>query len=758
MPFSDEWLVPTVESLISADEMASLREIAESADSDSISLWEAMVNRKLVTDDKILETISARFRIPVADLTMLETKAREAVPEQVARRHQVIPVRITDSVLEAATTNPFDIDAEKMLAFATGREVRMFLASPSKIRDKLDELYKPESVVSKLLGGLGDAQLVQVSEETEEIGASLDEASQRPIIRLVDMMLADGIASRASDIHVEPAEGGVVVRYRIDGVLRQVMTIPRGAGLPLISRIKIMSGLDIADRMRPQDGRARVSINNDKIDLRISTLPASLGEKVVIRILDTRSTILALPSLGMLDDERELIERLLDNKEGIILVTGPTGSGKTTTLYSVLKVIQGEGVNIVTVEDPVEYRLGKNIVQVQVNVRAGLTFATALRSILRQDPDVVLVGEIRDQETAQIAIQASLTGHLVLSTLHTNDAPNSVTRLIDMGMEPYMIGSALRGILAQRLMRRLCLICKEAVTDFGTDQIPAKMKDYVPEGTTLYRAVGCPDCAMTGYRGRFCICEILVVTPEIERLIAAGSPAGVIAKEAGKNGMRSLWDSGLRHVLAGETAVEELLRVTDVPMEDAEKAPVAPRAAVPTAPPVPRERATPPPSPATPPPTAQPSILDVSTAFELIDEDREAGATDRDAGKKGITVLLVDDEHQLRRVMRDLLEREGYTIAEAADGVEALDQADRHAPDVIVLDLNLPTLDGYTVLSQLRSRPATREIPIIVLTAKGDEDNEVRVFELGADDFLTKPFRARALSARLESVVARRRV
>ncbi|NNG16428.1 MAG: type II/IV secretion system protein [Gemmatimonadales bacterium] len=756
MPFSDEWLVPTVETLIAADAMESLREIAESADSDSISLWEAMVHRKLATDDQILETISARFRIPVADLTVLETKAREAVPEQVARRHQVIPVRITDSVLEAATTNPFDIDAEKMLAFATGREVRMFLASPSRIRDKLDELYKPESVVSKLLGGFGEAEITQVSEEEEEIGATLDEASQRPIIRLVDMMLADGIASRASDIHVEPAEGGVVVRYRIDGVLRQVMTIPRSAGLPLISRIKIMSGLDIADRLRPQDGRARVSINNDKIDLRISTLPASLGEKVVIRILDTRSTILTLPSLGMLDDERELIERLLDNKEGIILVTGPTGSGKTTTLYSALKVIQGEGVNIVTVEDPVEYRLGKNIVQVQVNVKAGLTFATALRSILRQDPDVVLVGEIRDQETAQIAVQASLTGHLVLSTLHTNDAPSSVTRLIDMGMEPYMIGSALRGILAQRLMRRLCLICREAVTDFGSDQIPAKMRDYIPDGTTLYRAVGCPDCAMTGYRGRFSICEILLVSPEIERLVAAGSPAGVIAKAARKNGMLSLWDSGLRHVLAGETAVEELLRVTDAPMEDTE-APAAPKAVAPAAPAAPRERATPSPSAGHPPPIVQPPALDASAAFELIEDDLEA-AVDGDTGKKGITVLLVDDEDQLRRVMKDLLEREGYTIAEAADGVEALDQADRHAPDVIVLDLNLPTLDGYSVLSQLRSRPATREIPIIVLTAKGDEDNEVRVFELGADDFLTKPFRARALSARLESVVARRRV
>ena len=754
MPFSDEWLVPTVEPLISSEDMEALREIAESADSGTISLWEAMVHRKLVTDDKILETISARFRLPIADLDSLEIRARDAVPEQVARRHQVIPLRLTDSVLEAATTNPFDIDAEKMLAFATGREVRMFVASPSKIRDKLDELYKPESVVSKLLGGFGDTEVTQITEEDEELGATLDEASQRPIIRLVDMMLADGIASRASDIHVEPAEGGVVVRYRIDGVLRQVMTIPRTAGLPLISRIKIMSGLDIADRLRPQDGRARVSINNDKIDLRISTLPASLGEKVVIRILDTRSTILTLPSLGMFDDERQLVERLLENKEGVILVTGPTGSGKTTTLYSALRVIQGEGVNIVTVEDPVEYRLGKNIVQVQVNVKAGLTFATALRSILRQDPDVVLVGEIRDQETAQIAVQASLTGHLVLSTLHTNDAPTSVTRLIDMGMEPYMLGSALCGIIAQRLMRRLCQICRQPVTDLQSDPIHAKMVEFIPEVGTLYRAVGCPDCAMTGYRGRFCICEILPVTPEIERLVAAGSPAGVIAKAARKNGMLSLWDSGLRHVLAGETSVEELLRVTDPPMEDSASEPSITRSAAPAPPAPPSQVVSPPLVTAAP----APSGFEVSEAFELIDEEVDPAAAGDGMGAKGITVLLVDDEDQLRRVMKDLLEREGYTIAEAADGVEALDQADRHAPDVIVLDLNLPTLDGYSVLSQLRSRPATREVPIIVLTAKGDEDNEVRVFELGADDFLTKPFRARALSARLEAAVARRRV
>ena len=334
-------------------------------------------------------------------------------------------------------------------------------------------------------------------------------------------MLADGVASRASDIHVEPIEGGVAVRYRIDGVLRQVMKVPRNAGLPLISRIKIMSGLDIADRLRPQDGRARVSIGGEPIDLRVSTLPASLGEKVVIRILSQRATVLDLDALGMHEDEQQALHRLLNHKEGIVLVTGPTGSGKTTTLYSAIRLIQNPGVNIVTVEDPVEYRLGQNIVQVQVHDKAGLTFASALRSILRQDPDVVLIGEIRDQETAQIALQASLTGHLVLSTLHTNDAPNAVTRLVDMGMEPYKIASALRGVVAQRLMRRLCTVCRVP----SDEPAPERVARYLPAGTRLYKAVGCPECAMTGYRGRFSVVEVLSMNAQLERDIGQGATA-----------------------------------------------------------------------------------------------------------------------------------------------------------------------------------------------------------------------------------------
>jgi CheY-like chemotaxis protein len=384
---------------------------------------------------------------------------------------------------------------------------------------------------------------------------------------------------------------------------------------------------------------------------------------------------------------------------------------------------------------------------VQVNEKAGLTFAAALRSILRQDPDVVLVGEIRDKETAQIALQASLTGHLVLSTLHTNDAPNAVTRLVDMGMEAYKIAPALRGVVAQRLMRRLCPACRVV----STEPIGGSLSRFVPTGATLYQAVGCSECSMTGYRGRFSIVEVLTMTPELERRIGDGATAEKIAEAARAAGMRSLFGSGLRHVLAGESTFEELLRVTDVPHEEARP----PRSSGP------RARISGPhtaPQVSGSPAAVVPGVEPLEFSMDLLEE---AALTEDGRGAegrgRGASVLLVEDEDQLRRVMKDLLQREGYRVAEARDGIQALDEVDRFAPDVIILDLNLPGIDGYSVLAQLRSRPATRDIPVMVLTAKGDEDNEVRVFELGADDFVTKPFRARSLTARIEAVLGRRR-
>jgi CheY-like chemotaxis protein len=506
--------------------------------------------------------------------------------------------------------------------------------------------------------------------------------------------------------------------------------------------------------MRPQDGRARVAVNGVPIDLRVSTLPASMGEKVVIRVLDSRATVLSLDNLGLNPDEMEALKALLTHHEGIVLVTGPTGSGKTTTLYSSIRHIMTGKTNIVTVEDPVEYRI-QGIVQVQVHEKAGLTFASALRSILRQDPDVVLVGEIRDKETAVIAMQASLTGHLVLSTLHTNDAANAVTRLVDIGLEPYKIAASLRGVIAQRLMRKLCPACKEV----AVEAIPPKLQRWVPAGTPLYRAVGCPDCSMTGYRGRFSIVEVLTMTPEIEKVVGSGAPADRIAEAARAAGMGGLWESGVAHISRGESSLEELMRVVDVPFDGA-----APDSASKDNAPAGESafegrirrssRISMNPLTAVAEVVEEGGPLDfASEAFELLDSIGKAPRVQHLQRK----VLLVDDEDSLRRVMKDLLEREGFKVAEARDGVAALDQVDKFGPDVIVLDLNLPGLDGYGVLSHLRSRPATVNVPVIVLTAKGDEDNEVRVFELGADDFITKPFRAKALSARLEAVLGRHR-
>jgi type II secretory ATPase GspE/PulE/Tfp pilus assembly ATPase PilB-like protein/CheY-like chemotaxis protein len=739
----DEWLIHTLESLLSKETMGVLKSAAQE------SYWESAVRRGFITDDEILTALASRFRMKIANLAMATPQAREHVPEALARKYRIVPLTITDSALEIATADPHDLDCERTLAFATGRTVKMSLAAPTKIAERLEELYRPESVVSKILENVTanyDIQSIADVQESDDLELGGEKASsERPIIRLVDHIFAEGITSRASDIHLEPEEAGVAVRYRIDGVLRQSMVLPRAAGIPLVSRIKIMSGLDIADRLRPQDGRARVAVNGVPIDLRVSTLPASQGEKVVVRILDTRATVLSLDAMGLRTDELERIKSLLAMREGVILVTGPTGSGKTTTLYSALRQIQNRGVNIVTVEDPVEYRL-QGIVQVQVHEKAGLTFASALRSILRQDPDVVLVGEVRDRETAATAVQASLTGHLVLTTLHTIDAASSITRLTDIGVESYKLAAALKGIVAQRLLRRICTHCREV----WMDPIPDRLRPWIPGGTPLYRAVGCDNCSKTGYRGRMAVVEVLVTNPEIERRIAASESADRIADAAREGGMRSLWESGLSRVVAGDTTIEELLRVLEVPQEDparaatrntgshARQAAPAGRRGSGVSRAVPDEA----PPPAVPEP-----------AFELL-EDLTPHGNSRSAHA---TVLLVEDEEPLRRVLRDLLEREGFNVLEAGDGVLALDAVDRGAPDIVVLDLNLPRLDGYGVLSHLRARPATAHLPVIVLTAKGDEDSEVRVFEYGASDFLTKPFRPRALSARIAALLGRAR-
>ena len=491
-----------------------------------------------------LVALSRRLKMPIAALDLASNNSAHIVPERWARKYTVLPLSATDRRVVVATADPFDVECEHTLAFATGRDIEFHLAERSAILRRIDEVYRAESgrrAPERLLD-------VQLLGKEQNDGASIttalitDGEIGRSVSALVDELLADAIAARASDLHIETEEQGLAVRHRVDGVLALARQLPKSIGSALVSRIKIISGLNIADRLRPQDGRARIAVNGAAVDLRVSTLPSAHGEKVVVRVLDASGTVLSLDSVGFDPDDLARIDRLLEAREGLILLTGPTGSGKTTTLYASLRRLKARAVNIVTVEDPIEYRI-PGIVQVQVNEKAGLTFAAALRSIMRQDPDVVLIGEIRDRETAEIAIQASLTGHLVLSTLHTNDAASAVTRLIDIGVAPYKIATAVKGVVAQRLARKLCADC-------ASPDAPS------PDGSPA-----CKRCGGSGFRGRLPIAEVLVGSADFEARVSAGETVERIADAARRAGMRSLWQSGLAHVAAGRTTIDEVRRV-----------------------------------------------------------------------------------------------------------------------------------------------------------------------------------------------------
>lgn len=541
-------MLPILEDLASAEAASA----AAAAAKDSI--WESATRLKLVPEPDLLDAISRRLRTPVAPSLDASPEAIALVPERIVRRYHVVPLAASESIIDIATSNPWDLDCERTLAFVSGRSVRMWLAPPGTIASRIEELY-------------ASVQPVRRVPEPRRLEA----ISGEPVVRLVDRVVAAGIEQRASDIHLEPEEDGIAVRYRVDGILRHVMLLPKAVGAPLVSRVKIMANMDIADRLRPQGGHASVGLGQSRVDLRVSTLPASHGEKVVIRILDPRAAIRSLDSLGLDSLDAPRMRKLLETREGLVLVTGPTGSGKTTTLYAALRQIQSKGLNIITVEDPVEYRI-PGIVQVQINDKAGLSFAAALRSILRQDPDVVLIGEIRDRETAAIAIQASLTGHLVFATLHTNDACSSITRLTDLGVDAAKLAAALKGVVAQRLIRRLCNACRTV----ANDGVPSELLASVGEDLMVYTPVGCDACAMTGYHGRVAVTEIVVADAELERGIAGCLAVDALTAVVRRSGCRSLWESGLAHLAAGETSGDELLRVLEqhVTVEPAERSSV----------------------------------------------------------------------------------------------------------------------------------------------------------------------------------------
>jgi type IV pilus assembly protein PilB len=523
------------------------------------SLGRVLIEMGLITETSLVAALAKQVGLEFVDLTdfRIDGSAAALIPETVAKRYVALPISFDNEKLVVAMSDPSNVYAIDDIRTMTGREIKPVVATRTDILAAISRVQRMEGSIESLAQGAEEA----AGDETFDLSKTKELIEEAPIVKLVNLLITQAVNDRASDIHIEPEEKDLRIRYRIDGVLHEVMRSPKTIQAGVISRLKIMSEMDIAERRIPQDGRVGLVLGGKAIDLRVASLPTIHGEKIVMRILDKSSVMLKLEDLSFLDVNFQRFQSVFTKPYGMILVTGPTGSGKSTTLYATLNIINTPDRNIITVEDPVEYRLN-GVNQIQVHPKAGLTFASALRSILRADPDVVLVGEIRDRETAQIAIEAALTGHLVLSTLHTNDAPSAITRLIEMGIEPFLVSSAVDGILAQRLARRLCDKCaepyqptREALLE---NRFPIGEDEELP---TLHRPVGCNRCGKTGYRGRLALHELMLMSEEVERLTVEHRGSDEIKRVAIEQGMIELRADGLEKVRLGQTSLEEIQRV-----------------------------------------------------------------------------------------------------------------------------------------------------------------------------------------------------
>ena len=659
--------------------------------------WPVFTRSMGIDDPALSKLVAEYFRLEVANLDLVDPAAAARITEDMARKYLIFPVGESDRHMMVATCDPTDVEAERSLGFTSGRTTVFHVAAPSAIQDAIDARFSPDRAVESILGSLEEESLdsVKLIEDRGPESVSAEDAKTTPVVKLTNLIIQDGIQAGASDIHIEPGKGTGNVRMRVDGVLRQHMEIPMSAHNRVISRIKILSKLDIADRLRPQDGKARVRIKNLAYDLRVSTIPTAGSEKCVIRILDSNKAF-TLEDLELPTEELRSFRELLNFRDGIVLVTGPTGSGKTTTLYGALHELATGAVNIMTVEDPVEYDLPA-ITQTQVETRQSVTFSSALRAILRQDPDVILVGEIRDRETAETAAQAAMTGHLVLATVHANDAVAAVARLADLGLQYSTISTSLRGAIAQRLVRRVCKHCGESV---GADITPDEQRLFDRyEVAPVVRAVGCAECGFTGFRGRLPIMEVLVVGPKLQEAIHMRKGHTTLHTLALQAGMRPIQRVALDWVEQGKTPLDEVERVLG----------------------------------------------------QIIDEEEAK----QSAGPAKI--LLVDDDEDVRHMLHELLLREGYGVTVVDDGQQALDVL-KDDPDfsLMILDLGMPELDGRLVLEQVRGWVDTAALPVLVWTGSGHEDKDERaLLEAGADDYVRKDVPPDRLMARIKAVLRR---
>jgi type II secretory ATPase GspE/PulE/Tfp pilus assembly ATPase PilB-like protein/CheY-like chemotaxis protein len=734
------WLV----NVVTRQELAPPGTLHLSPTDDLEACWAAAARASGISQDELAVHVATHFGLAAASLAAADPRTLRLLPERLMRRHHAFPLRESERELVVAVADPTDLSIEEDVAFSSDRRPVLEIAPPMAILEAIRSLMAPsESIALNVGGGTeGDVELLEAA-SVEVVDAQ--EAEFAPVIKLTNLMLQSAVERRASDVHVESVGSEGLVRFRVDGVLHNYMRMPLPALHRVLSRIKIMGKLDIADHLHPQDGRASISVGGCVCDLRISTVPTRSAEKAVIRLLP-QGTAPKLPDLALPADQLLAIRALIANRNGIVLVTGPTGSGKTTTLYAAIRELSNGEQNIMTVEDPIEYDL-PGITQVQVETRQGLTFASALRSLLRQDPDVILVGEIRDLETAEVAVQASMTGHLVLATLHTNDAPAAIQRLLDLGLDRASIAATLRGVLSQRLVRRVCRECAQPVG--GMPNAGERRLAELSGADPVVRAVGCQSCTKSGYRGRVPVVEVLTMTPPLTALVSHGATLDELQRAAREAGLVTLSESALIRASAGETTLEEIERVIGFPTEAQRLVrPVAPTPLT----------FTPPLTAAALPPLAVAPPLSAAAAGDgtaSIRAEAPAPAAAPSAAVRPL-ILMVDDDHVNRRIARLSLEKSAFRMEESVDGLDAVERLKREpAPDLVILDLQMPRMDGAEVLNWMRQTPATASIPVIVFTAIGT-DNEAQLMDAGADDYIRKPLDPARFISRINAALRRR--
>ena len=672
--------------------------------------------------------------IPVNDLLVAQ------IPSALAERNMLLPLRMEpDGTIVVVCADPTNVVAFDDVRLASkARRVRPVVAPASLLEVAIRKAYGFDQRAGELIDALDEGA-------TDAELDDLDGVEDAPIIRLAEGILADAVEARASDIHVEPARDETAVRYRIDGVLQRVMSVPRSATGALISRLKLMSGMDIAERRRPQDGRARFKTKSNEVDLRVSSLPSMHGEKIVIRILRKGAEQLVLTDVGFTPQQMQQVLSAIDRPQGLILITGPTGAGKTSTLYSFLGHLASERNNIITVEDPVEYEL-PGVNQTQVHERIDFTFAKALRTVLRQDPDIVMVGEIRDPETAELAMQASLTGHLVFSTLHTNDAPSAVVRLRDLGIPSYLIASSLTMVIGQRLGRAVCADCgQEEIPDEATmASLHLTTRDL--EGMNFRKGAGCQRCNQTGYRGRTGIFEIMTIDGPVREQIANQGSESALRTAARRTGLRSLREDALDKAAAGITSIEEVLRTTTTELNDTGACAVCaqlisddfqlcPWCGVDLR-----------------PNSCTQCARHIELGWKVCPTCGTPTGVDAPRDRNAKPVLLVVDPDNSARGAVTVMVDSDYKVVGVPDGQSALEAVHRTPPDVVLLAVDLPDMDGYAVTRELRARPVTTKLPVVLMTDAVDADTAAEGLAAGADDHVAKPLDADVLLARLDAV------